>query len=154
MPFEKPYTKSENVILRKHNPKGFSQKISIFVSFDDFIFNYGEKCGRYTTNRNHTQSHRCSHQIQFPNLLYNHLLSCRVIYIGSWLVLCNTLSSVKPFTLETGKMRILFRLCAHRLLHIWESQFSFTQHSQQNGNCIVLCDNMSPNKSGSQNDQQ
>ncbi len=36
---------------------------------------------RYTTNRNHTQSHQCSRQTQFLSLLYDHLLSHAVISV-------------------------------------------------------------------------
>ncbi len=86
---EKPYTKSENVILRKHNLKWFGQEILIFsfqqkyvesvasniwmqirVSSDKSTSNYSEKCERYTTNRNHAQSHHCSRQTWSRSLLY------------------------------------------------------------------------------------
>ncbi len=99
MCFEKSNTKSENVILRKRDLKGFGQKLSIFgfqqkyvesiyngiltqikVSSDDSTSNYSEKLERYTTNRNHTQSN----QTWFPALLYNRLLSHVMSYYLCW----------------------------------------------------------------------
>ncbi len=91
---EKPYTKSENVILRKLDLTRFGQKISIFsfqrkniesiainiltrvqILSDDSTSNYSEKYGRFTTNRNHTQSRQCSRQTRFPSFIYDCLLS-------------------------------------------------------------------------------
>ncbi len=87
------------MILRKQDRKWFGQKISIFgfqrkyvgsiasnilmqifVSSDDSMSNYNEKYERYTTNRNHTQSYRCSCQTRFLSLQpYNHLPSNAVL---------------------------------------------------------------------------
>ncbi len=69
---EKPDTKLENVIMRKHAVKYFGEKMSLFgfqwkyvesiasnslmqvqVSFDDSTSNYSEKHERYKGNRNH-----------------------------------------------------------------------------------------------------
>ncbi len=55
-------------------------------------------------------------------------------------------------------MRFLLRLCArHHLLYLGISIIIHTAFSTEwniDGNCIVFCDNTSPNQSGSQNHQQ
>ncbi len=49
--------------------------MQIWISSDDSTFSYNEKHERYTTNRNHSQSHHCSRQTQFPICLYDCLIS-------------------------------------------------------------------------------
>ncbi len=105
---EKPYTKSENLIWRKHELKWFGQKISIFcfqwkyvesvadnmltpirVSSYDSMSNYSKKHERYTKNKNYRQIPQCRCQIQFPCLVYILLLSHVMLYAhiaGSYVV--------------------------------------------------------------------
>ncbi len=86
---EKPYTKLEYVILRKHALRWFGQKVLIFgfqwkyvesissnilmqiwVSSDDSTCSYNDTCMYihwYTTQENHTQSHQRSYyQTRLP----------------------------------------------------------------------------------------
>ncbi len=91
----KLYTKLENKILRKSDLKRFGSKninfwfsmeicrehcnnilMQMQASFDDSTSNYSEKHQRYTTttDRNRTQSRKCSRKTQFLPLLYNCLL--------------------------------------------------------------------------------
>ncbi len=113
---EKPYIKSENAILRKHDPKWFGQRISIF----GFQWKYVESitnniliqiwfsshdsmilCPIIVKNMRGIPQTETIHKVpnvaaklSFPLLFIIAFYLCHVICTGSWFLCSDTLSSV------------------------------------------------------------